>query len=85
MKPNIVDKLKLVKEINNDFVKKIDEISLEDIILLKLYVSYWGLNRKFLYGLPVFKLVDKIVKDAFDKFLEEYSFSDTEKTIMRGD
>ena len=69
---NIVEELKILHSLDDIFFEKIRLLSLEDLIYLKLYLTYKNLNKKFLVQLPVFEIVDKIVNSVMKRFKEQF-------------
>lgn len=67
------NELKTLRNIDEGFLEKIKEISLEDLIYLKLYLSYKNLNKKFMIGLPIFEIVDKIVISTIERFDKQFN------------
>ena len=66
---NIVEDLKLFKKFDDTFFDNIRQISIDDLIYLKLFLTYGNLNKKFLKVLPISEIVDKIVRDVIERFL----------------
>ena len=64
---SISRKLKLESRIDEDFLVKLNSISLEDIIALKLELSTKTFKGKF-YGLQLYKYIPEIAKDAAVKY-----------------
>ena len=64
---SISRKLKLESRIDEDFLVKLNSISLEDIIALKLELSTKTFKGKF-YGLQLYKYIPEIAKDAVVKY-----------------
>ena len=52
---------------NNEFEARLSELSLEEVIGLKLELSTKELNGK-LYGFPVWQSMPDIIKDAIVKY-----------------
>lgn len=70
---NIVEELKILKNIDDNFLSKIRDISLEDLIYLKLFLAYSNLNKKFLIGLPVNEIIDTIVSSVIKRFVAHFN------------
>tara|TARA_R110000744_G_scaffold222173_1_gene341151 strand:- start:114 stop:488 length:375 start_codon:yes stop_codon:yes gene_type:complete len=64
---SISRKLKLESRIDEDFIIKLNSLSLEDIIALKLELSTKIFKGKF-YGLQLYKYIPEIAKDAVVKY-----------------
>ena len=64
---SISKKLKSQNKIDRDFESKINILTLEELIALKLEVSSRLLNGKF-YGFPIWKTSNLIFKDSLIKF-----------------
>ena len=73
-------KLSQEKRINNDFLIMLNHLSLEEVIGLKLEVASKPVNNR-LYGLPVWKNLTNLVKDAIFKYA--YSATRTQMEAMR--
>ena len=73
-------KLSQEKRINNDFLIMLNHLSLEEVIGLKLEVASKPVNNR-LYGLPVWKNLTDVVKDAILKYA--YSSTRTQMEAMR--
>jgi hypothetical protein len=65
-KYSIIDKFKSEKKITNDTLNNINNISLEDLIAVKLELSTRYLYGKF-YGIPIWRLTRHAVTDALLK------------------
>ena len=66
-KNSVFKRLKKENKINENLEILISEISLEDLIVLKLEISSKNLNNK-LFGFPFWKNIKFIVKDSMFKF-----------------
>lgn len=66
---NIVEDLKLFKKFDDTFFDNIRQISIDDLIYLKLFLTYGNLSKKFLKVLPISEIVDKIIRDVIERFL----------------
>lgn len=66
-KNSILKELKEKKILNNNLEILISQISLEELIMLKLEISSKKLNNK-LFGFPIWKNIEFIIKDSFIKF-----------------
>ena len=73
-------KLSQEKRINNDFIIMLNHLSLEEVIGLKLEVASKPVNNR-LYGLPVWKNLTNLVKDAIFKYA--YSATRTQMEAKR--
>ena len=73
-------KLRQEKKTNNDFETMLSNLSLEEIIGLKMELSSRPVNNR-LYGLPIWKNLTDIVKDAMFKYT--YSATRTQMEAMR--
>ncbi len=73
-------KLSQEKRINKDFLIMLNHLSLEEVIGLKLEVASKPVNNR-LYGLPVWKNLTNLVKDAIFKYA--YSATRTQMEAMR--
>lgn len=69
---NIVEELTVTKNLDANFISKIEDISLEDLIYLKLFLAYSKRNKKFLIGLPIHKIVDTIVNSVIERFVVHF-------------
>jgi len=65
-KYSIINKLKFEKKINEAVLNNINNISLEDLIAIKLELSTRYLYGKF-YGIPIWRLTRHAVTDALLK------------------
>lgn len=63
---SIINQLKSQGKIDNNFLSKIDQITLEDLIAIKLESATIAAGGK-LYGLRIFYNIDKIIKEAIVK------------------
>jgi hypothetical protein len=63
----VLKRLREKNRVNEKLEVLISELSLEDLITLKLEISSKGLNNK-LFGLPFWRNIDFIVKDSLIKF-----------------
>lgn len=70
---DFASELKTLRNIDESFLDKLKEISLEDLIYLKLYLSYNNLNQKFVIGLPIFEIIDKIVTSTIERFDRQFN------------
>ena len=66
-KDSIIKNLKEKKILNKDLEILISELSLEELIMLKLEISSRQLGNR-LFGFPIWKNIDYIVKDSIIKF-----------------
>jgi len=66
-KNSILNDLREKKILTNNLEILISQLSLEDLITLKLEISSKKLNNK-LFGFPIWKKLDYIIKDSFIKF-----------------
>ena len=73
-------KLRQEKKTNNDFETILANLSLEEIIGLKMELSTKPVNNR-LYGLPIWKNLTEVVKDAILKYA--YSSTRTQMEAMR--
>ena len=73
-------KLSQEKKINNDFLIMLNHLSLEEVIGLKMEIASKPVNNR-LYGLPVWKNLTNLVKDAIFKYA--YSATRTQMEAMR--
>ncbi len=73
-------KLRQEKKINNDFEIMLGDLTLEEIIGLKMELSSKPVNNR-LYGLPIWKNLTDVVKDAILKYA--YSSTRTQMEAMR--
>lgn len=64
---SLLDILRKEKKITEEFEIVLNNLSLEDIIALKLDLSCRTQNSP-VYGIPIWKNLDKVVKDAVLKF-----------------
>ena len=64
---------------NDEFEIMLSSLPLEDIIALKLEISVRPINNR-LYGIPIWKALGEIVKEAVFKFA--YSSTRTQKEAM---
>jgi len=64
---SIKKKLRLEKKIDEDFEIRLNHLTLEDIIALKLELSSKNYKGKF-YGLQLYKYIQDIARDAVVKF-----------------
>lgn len=69
---NIAKELTIIYELDESFIKKIELISLEDLIYLKLFLAYNKLNKKMLLYLPISEIVGKIVDSVMEKFRKHF-------------
>lgn len=69
---NIVEDLKLFKKFDDNFFEQVRQISIEDLIYLKLFLTYEKLNKKFINILSIDKITDKIVKDVVNRFFVHF-------------
>lgn len=68
---------------NPEFEAQLSQLSLEEVIGLKLEVSSRDLNGK-LYGFPVWQSMPTIIKDALLKFASSCTKSQVEAARMLG-
>jgi len=85
MKATTVNKsvIRLLKEknlVNDKLLVCINQLSIEDLIAIKLELSANNINNR-LYGLPVWKNLTNLVKDAIFKYA--YSATRTQMEAMR--
>ena len=73
-------KLRQEKKINTDFEIMLSNLSLEEVIGLKMEIASKPVNNR-LYGLPVWKNLTSLVKDAIFKYA--YSATRTQMEAMR--
>tara|TARA_R110002051_G_C8422213_1_gene452035 strand:+ start:106 stop:465 length:360 start_codon:yes stop_codon:yes gene_type:complete len=73
-------KLRQEKKTNNDFEAILSNLSLEEIIGLKMELSTKPVNNR-LYGLPIWNNLTDVVKDAILKYT--YSSTRTQMEAMR--
>jgi len=73
-------KLRQEKKTNNEFETMLCNLSLEEVIGLKMELSSKLVNNR-LYGLPVWKNLTDVVKDAILKYA--YSSTRTQMEAMR--
>ena len=73
-------KLRQEEKINNDFESMLSNLTLEEVIGLKMELSSKPVNNR-LYGLPIWKNLTNIVKDAIFKYA--YSATRTQMEAMR--
>ena len=73
-------KLRQEKKTNNEFETMLCNLSLEEVIGLKMELSSKPVNNR-LYGLPVWKNLTDVVKDAILKYA--YSATRTQVEAMR--
>ena len=73
-------KLRQEKKINDDFEAMLSNMSLEEIIGLKMELSTKPVNNR-LYGLPIWNNLTDIVRDAIIKYT--YSATRTQMEAMR--
>ena len=73
-------KLRQEKKTNNDFETMLSNLSLEEVIGLKMELSSKPVNNR-LYGLPIWKNLTDVVKDAILKYA--YSSTRTQMEAMR--
>ena len=64
---SIKKKLIIEKKIDEDFEMRLNNLTLEDIIALKLELSSKNFKGKF-YGLQLYKYIQDIARDAVVKF-----------------
>ena len=64
---SIKKKLRLENKIDEDFEMRLNNLTLEDIIALKLELSSKNYKGKF-YGLQLYKYIQDIARDAVVKF-----------------
>jgi hypothetical protein len=64
---SLLDVLRQEKKITEEFEIILNNLSLEDIIALKLDLSC-RTQKSPVYGIPIWKNLDKVVKDAVLKF-----------------
>jgi len=69
---DIIQELTILKDIDENFLSKIRDISLEDLIYLKLFLAYSNLNAKFLKGLPIGEVIGSIVESVMTKFVTHF-------------
>lgn len=69
---NIVEDLKLFKKFDDSFFENVRQISIEDLIYLKLFMTYENLDKKFLNILSIEKITDKIVQDVVKRFFVHF-------------
>ena len=73
-------KLRQEEKINNDFEVMLSNLSLEEVIGLKMELSTKPVNNR-LYGLPIWNNLTDVVKDAILKYA--YSATRTQMEAMR--
>jgi hypothetical protein len=73
-------KLRQEKKINNDFEIMLSNLTLEEVIGLKMEIANRPVNNR-LYGLPIWKNLTDIVKDAIFKYA--YSATRTQVEAMK--
>ena len=80
---NIVTKLRKEKRLNNELELLINNLSLEDLIALKLTLST-RITSGRIYGLPLLNVLPSIVKSAVIKYVCSSSFGDNEAASYLG-
>jgi len=73
-------KLRQEEKINNDFEAMLSNLTLEEVIGLKMELSSKPVNNR-LYGLPIWKNLTDVVRDAILKYT--YSSTRTQMEAMR--
>ena len=73
-------KLRQEKKINDDFETMLSNLSLEEVLGLKMELSSKPVNDR-LYGLPIWNNLTDVVKDAILKYT--YSATRTQMEAMR--
>ena len=80
---SISEILKKQNKINDKFELMLNNLSLEEIIGLKLEVSARNVNY-FLYGFPVWKMIERIVKEAVINYIAAAAASYQEASAFLG-
>jgi hypothetical protein len=77
---SISNKLKKEKKVNDDFEVMLNNLSLEEVIALKLELSTKAISNR-LYGFPIWNSLPSIVKEAAYKYA--LSATRTQNEAMR--
>jgi len=80
---SIVSKLRSEGKSNYHFETMLNCLTFEEMIALRLQLLFNGMNGK-LYGIPLFKIMNKMVHDAVIKFLISASNSMSEAGFIVG-
>ena len=80
---NLKNKLLLENKIDNDFLNKLNFLTLEDLITLKLISSAESLNGKF-FNFPFFKFCSDICKESIFRFALSIAKNRREASLILG-
>ena len=62
-----IKSLKNKGKVDKNFLSKVDNLSLEELIIIKLELSVKAAGG-YIYGLPILRTLDNLVKEAIYKF-----------------
>lgn len=80
---SLLDILRQEKKITEEFEIILNNLSLEDIIALKLDLSC-RTQKSPVYGIPIWKMLNKVVKDAVLKFAVSTTQTPSEAARLLG-